>query len=490
MKHLLTQTFISLTILFCAYINCFATESGWEQRTGYKYQKLHINDLVSLHLSPNSDSIFTYNKDGFLRIWDFESGILLDSVDFTDTVTHVKPNLFQFSTDGKTAVIAYFERDSTNLNSGFNYSKQRVLIYNIYYKKTLIKTDINLLELFPFDTFSGYELMTIVPSLSVIYDYISNKNELYVNTHIFMKRDESTISILLTTGYLGILEIDKDSIKLKKQICPNEVNDYLIYNDSSIIFSTNYSFYQGVQDRITQRTLYTIAKINFLNSSTKILFYQNDKDVVSDYKKISRILPTNMRDTILYKRYYSFYYYDNAANNISNNLLIPRPNLNSKNYVTLDCIFDTKDMLVQCQDSVFYFYNIQTTKRIDSIISPIGVDSFFIAKNNKSLIAYNSSGEIVVLNISHITSVNENNSPTTDNTISISPNPTSTSFTISGLQGKPSVSIVNSLGMEVSKQQANTPQVYFDAIGFANGIYFVQVKAATGMVSKMLVVYR
>ena len=88
---------ILVTLLFAGI--CFsvsAQDSGWEQRTGYKYQKLLIKDLVCLHLSPNSDTIYTYNKDGFLRIWDFESGMLIDSVNFIDTVRSSHPIFFIF----------------------------------------------------------------------------------------------------------------------------------------------------------------------------------------------------------------------------------------------------------------------------------------------------------------------------------------------------------------------------------------------------------
>ncbi len=489
MKQLLTHALLCLIVSFCTYFNVLAAESGWEQKTGYKYQKLLIKDLVSLHLSPNNDSIFTYNKDGFLRIWDFESGGLLDSVDFTDKTTLFPPNLFQFSSDGKTAVVSYYRIDTVGTYSEFNLTKARIVIFDISSKLILKKgyLDLNIIS----SIYSNEYIHGYIP----IYNFIYEKKLLLINSGIRTFQSFGAAAEADITGYLGIIENKNDTFQIKKQIHIGETTDYLFINDSLLLISSSYYhqvyyYKSGYADKY--QTLYSIKKQDLIKDSSTYLIYsrtERDGRDVPDYLKISRIFTTSMKDTILYKNNFKYFYFDLGTNTIIPNLTISFPNTLIFDRV-IEGIYDTKDVLVQCQDSVFYFNNIQTTNRIDSIISPIGVDSFFIAKNNKSLIAYNSSGEIVVLPIGHITAVSESNTSESTNPISISPNPTSTYFTISGLLGATSVNIVNSLGMEILKQQVNTPQLYLDATGYANGVYFVRFQTSAGLVSKKFVVYR
>jgi len=74
--------------------------------------------------------------------------------------------------------------------------------------------------------------------------------------------------------------------------------------------------------------------------------------------------------------------------------------------------------------------------------------------------------------------------------ITISPNPTSTTFTISGIDGVSSVKILNSLGMEVKQLSMVNGQLSIDVSDLASGVYFVQFCSQTGVVSKPIVVSR
>ncbi|MBK9249398.1 MAG: T9SS type A sorting domain-containing protein [Ignavibacteria bacterium] len=77
------------------------------------------------------------------------------------------------------------------------------------------------------------------------------------------------------------------------------------------------------------------------------------------------------------------------------------------------------------------------------------------------------------------------------NGITISPNPTSTSFTISGIDNISSVKIMNSLGIMVNGQWLMVNgQISVDVSGLAAGVYFVQVQTATGIVTKPVVITR
>jgi len=74
--------------------------------------------------------------------------------------------------------------------------------------------------------------------------------------------------------------------------------------------------------------------------------------------------------------------------------------------------------------------------------------------------------------------------------IAISPNPASASFTISGIDGVTSVKIFTSLGMEVKQLSMVNGQLSIDVSDLASGVYFVQFRSQTGVISKPIVVSR
>ncbi len=107
-----------------------------------------------------------------------------------------------------------------------------------------------------------------------------------------------------------------------------------------------------------------------------------------------------------------------------------------------------------------------------------------------------SKGQIFVFNPNGLvdiplapTSVEEQ--PTPDDDITISPNPTSTSFTISGMDNILSVKIMNSVGMEVSRTSSVVSgKMEVDVSDLAAGVYFVQVWTPAGITSKPVVITR
>ncbi len=75
----------------------------------------------------------------------------------------------------------------------------------------------------------------------------------------------------------------------------------------------------------------------------------------------------------------------------------------------------------------------------------------------------------------------------TDGGVTISPNPVSENFTILGVDDISSVTIVNSLGMEVKTLNGSHA---LDVSDLASGFYFVQIRTPFGMITKSIVVSR
>ncbi|MFN8359596.1 MAG: T9SS type A sorting domain-containing protein [Candidatus Kapaibacterium sp.] len=80
---------------------------------------------------------------------------------------------------------------------------------------------------------------------------------------------------------------------------------------------------------------------------------------------------------------------------------------------------------------------------------------------------------------------------TQSGTITITPNPSSTTITISGTDAISAVTIVNSFGMEVVGKQTISNangSLNVDVSDLASGVYFVQLRTPTGKISKPIVV--
>lgn len=76
------------------------------------------------------------------------------------------------------------------------------------------------------------------------------------------------------------------------------------------------------------------------------------------------------------------------------------------------------------------------------------------------------------------------------NSIKITPNPVSNSFSIIGIDNILSVRIMNTLGIEVKQLQLVNGQANVDVSDIAPGVYFMQIRTASGMMTTSMVVCR
>jgi hypothetical protein len=85
--------------------------------------------------------------------------------------------------------------------------------------------------------------------------------------------------------------------------------------------------------------------------------------------------------------------------------------------------------------------------------------------------------------------VEEDIIPTPSDGITLYPNPTGSTFTISGISNVMGYSIVNTMGITVlPPQEFVSSKQEVDVSGLAGGVYFVQMRTASGMIAKPIVV--
>ncbi len=104
----------------------------------------------------------------------------------------------------------------------------------------------------------------------------------------------------------------------------------------------------------------------------------------------------------------------------------------------------------------------------------------------------NSYGYVAGMKLADVpTTVEEQ--PTEDTgSIRISPNPALSSVNISGVQGVTSLRVVNYLGemvIEIPQEQIGNSEHEINVSGLASGLYVIQIRTATGVISKQIVVH-
>ncbi|MBS1537311.1 MAG: T9SS type A sorting domain-containing protein [Bacteroidetes bacterium] len=92
------------------------------------------------------------------------------------------------------------------------------------------------------------------------------------------------------------------------------------------------------------------------------------------------------------------------------------------------------------------------------------------------------------LTLPEVSGVNEQSAESDG--IRLFPNPTSTSFTLSGVEGIASVRIVNSLGEEVKRSAHVGSEYSIDVSDLVSGLYFVSIRTAKSAVVKPMLVRR
>lgn len=409
MKRFFLQVLVSSVVSLGSYFTVCADESGWEQRAGYKYQKMVVDGLQALQVSPSGDLLYTYNDDNTMRIWDFRSGKLVDSVVFSP-----RPDIVNFSKDGKTVVLAFFEGTYNDT------LKQYLHVVDIASKKVIGQGSIDIFNTFNFRSISsgGFN------GCYNFYDYASHRNELYVRTSINIRSLGDSYQKI---GYLGVLEVKSNALVYKNQIDDLYAPDYLHYHDSIVFYSiygaaaTYRYLYDSMQQKLVSSwSLNALRKTN-LTTRVESHLISNYESVDSNYTRtgnsgsiIEKVIPTNMDSILLLKsnRYYSYF-------DVYKDSLIKNRSIRSG---ALEDVTSNHDALVSYSGTMFYVYDIRTSALLDSMISPIAVTGFSITKSNNSIVAYNDRGEIINLNIKNYTSVRDEVSSLNENTVY--PNPT------------------------------------------------------------------
>ncbi len=430
MKYSIFHSLTVAIVVFLSSLELLSSESGWEQRQGYKYQKLVLSNLVNVQMSSDKNTIYTYHSDAMLRVWDFQSGVLLDSIKF-----NLKPDEFQFSKDGKTAVIIDYGIASYNPNLS-RISIQKIQIYDLHSKKILCNDDVDFRRHFSSNNLEDYKSS---------YDYVSDRNELYVRSsgNSYGYGGAPNIIAQYTCGHFTVLGILQNSLIVKREISGVnplggvDVIDFLNYNDSLLLYSTSsfYTSFYYLPDSQQKMTSYSwnnngLVRFNLHNHiKSGLVTYYNSFTPAKGYSGASGyvggIIPTCLNNCILFNVGGQFYYYDLSLDSILSNVSIPIPY--SKGKLITDT-YSANDVLVLYQGSAFYFNDIRTSDQIDSIIPPISITSFTVTNNDKSILAWNIKGEVIVIDIARITPVKEETVQSQENTVY--PNPSTGIITL------------------------------------------------------------
>ncbi len=151
--------------------------------------------------------------------------------------------------------------------------------------------------------------------------------------------------------------------------------------------------------------------------------------------------------------------------------------------------------IVKFDNTSWIAYSTVNSPLIDNNINWVGLDnngniwfsSYIYIESGRFWGVYNEVGLPPFL--APPTSVEEH--PEATDGITIYPNPTNTSFTISGADNILTVKLMNSLGIMVNDQWSMVNgQLNVNVADLASGVYFVQMRTSTGMITKSVVVSR
>jgi len=428
MNRIYYKLVIAVALYFWSTINLFSGESGWEQRNGYKYQKLIMQGLNTLQTSPSGEFLYTYSD--ILITWDFQTGKLVDSVRFIP-----QPNLFNFSKDGKTVVLGYLDTLQV-LN--------KIKVFDLVSKKIVAesKTDF---KTFPIIHIEYNSDRTSTDKITHFMDYVSRTSKLYLNiiaNNVSSAYDSPTEEVQTSTkqyGYFRKMENKNDSLVEYAPLCYTAVIDYLLSEDSVVALLTH-DYSEGNLWYLTQ-TKYKYTSYRYSNSLLSYSYgvgLHNSREG-SGYNigqadltpVITNIYPTNTKDTIIYKNAsgdYSLYDVKNGKTLGSSFKL----SIEGKSIVESML---TNNIFVVYNGSVLSFFKIFNSVSqynsiygyIKQIATPIKNISSFVM-NAKSLVAYNPDGEIIVIDVDSIVNVSENTTSIPDK--SVYPNPTTGQITL------------------------------------------------------------
>jgi hypothetical protein len=147
--------------------------------------------------------------------------------------------------------------------------------------------------------------------------------------------------------------------------------------------------------------------------------------------------------------------------------------------------------IIKFDNTNWYSYTIVNSPIINDNINWVGLDnndniwfsSYLYSENSGFWGVFNETGLPPFLAPNAVSE-----QPAESDGIHLFPNPTSTQFTLSGVEGVASVRVVNSLGEEV-KQFAHVSSEYsIDVSDLVSGLYFVSIRTAKGAVVKPMMV--
>jgi hypothetical protein len=225
--------YLLIIIYLLSSVSLRASDSGWNDSSYFKYEKLIIPGLQAVQFSEDGSKFYTFNTDSTIRIWNTATGKLLDSI-----ILDEKPTKLFFSSDGKTAGYYTMLKDIENYPSSRLY---KYIIYDISLKKELAHSIYNLGSIIkPGDNFYFFAAY----SLNVMnIDYFSSKNKLYISYGVNTQARQGADDISFKSGGSGIFKLLGDSIILDNQISTAEPVDMFYFGDS-IYFNTDWNKYQ------------------------------------------------------------------------------------------------------------------------------------------------------------------------------------------------------------------------------------------------------
>jgi PKD repeat protein len=393
MKAAFTLSLLIIIYLLSS-ISLPAADSGWNDSSYFKYEKLIITGLQAVQFSDDGTKFYTYNSDSTIRIWNTATGILLDSI-----LLDEKPTKLFFSTDGKTAGYYIMLKDIENYPSSRLY---KYIIYDISLKKELAHSIFNIASIIsPGDTFlffSPYSLIVI----DLDYSYTTKK--LYISYGVnTIYRSSGPYITNFSSGASGLFNLINDSIILENRISNMQANAKYIIGDF-IYYTTDHSAYTQKESgaywssNIQSRTFkYNINEHN----NYQILMYEYSetykKDVLGDhyqnsghYEHLSNIYCDQYNSLLLVKSDSGFYYYNLLKDTITDTLRLLYAN-------GIEQITNNLKFLVSLEKNQLYFYDILSKILIDTLDCPIIADNFILMASNNDILAFNNKGEIILL---------------------------------------------------------------------------------------------
>lgn len=164
-------------------------------------------------------------------------------------------------------------------------------------------------------------------------------------------------------------------------------------------------------------------------------------------------------------------------------------------YLTTLVVDDSSNAWVGSQEGLHkYDFNRMSWTNYNVTNSPLSAQVVQLAKDRNQNIWMISGSLFYIFNPNGL--VNIPLAPTAveeqplepESGITLSPNPSTNSFSVSGLHDVRSLRMANSFGMEVLVQDVVGDNTTVDVSSLASGMYFVQFRSATGTVVKPLVV--